>query len=164
MDSELAEAIQAALKCKRAASPRLVASTLGGQQLLCQVLAFPCRRGRQQPDGRRANTWLIIVDGELSKGYFNFGSLSRRPRNASNASSGKSQLALELRVQQRSRRREARATREALAPPRDGGMFGGESDREWWAYNRRRWVARCIRGWWYMPTGGSWPTWRWAAG
>ena len=73
MDSELAEAIQAALKCKRAASLRLVASTLCCQQLLCPVLAFPCRRGRQQPDGRRANTWLIIVDGKLSKGYFNLG-------------------------------------------------------------------------------------------
>ena len=43
-------------------------------------------------------------------------------------------------------------------------MIGSESDRERWAYNRRRWVARCIRGWWSMPTGGSWPTWRWAAG
>ena len=43
-------------------------------------------------------------------------------------------------------------------------IIRGESDREWWAYKWRRWVARCIRDLRCMPTGGSWPTWRWTAG
>ena len=54
--------------------------TLGGQQLLCQVQALPCRHRRQQPDSRRADTRLIIVHSELSQSLFNLGlSFQSRP-------------------------------------------------------------------------------------
>ena len=46
-------------------------------------------------------------------------------------------------------------------PPRDDR---GEPGPVVVGVYRRRWVARCIRGWWCMPMGGSWPAWRWAAG
>ena len=68
--------------------PRTSTLTLGGQQLLCQVLVFPCRRGRQRRtvDARTLGSSLSMAS--CRRVISTSGSFSRRPRNASNTSSG----------------------------------------------------------------------------